>query len=276
MFNKSKDLGLILAIIFASTVISGSLVFFGLQFAPKSQGFKVEDFEQALDNYVQKQQQKQQQLQQQQLQQQIDSQPTGSANQQTEKTAILASKVKKVSPADHIRGNAKANISLIEYSDFECPFCKSFHPTTNQILAAYGDKVNIVYRHWPLPFHEPMASKEAVASECANELGGNDKFWGMVDLMFENTTSNGNGLSEKDLLQFSSQLGLDQGQFKSCLDSGKYDKKIKSDLADGEKAGVSGTPGNILINNKTGEAYMLDGARPFVSFQMVIDDMLKK
>ena len=97
---------------------------------------------------------------------------------------------------DHIYGNPDAAISLIEYSDFECPFCKNFHATAKKLVDAYDGQVNWVYRHYPLDFHNPGAQSQAEASECANEIGGNDMFWLYTNAIYERTTS-----SEESLLR---------------------------------------------------------------------------
>lgn len=104
---------------------------------------------------------------------------------------------RKVTPGrDHIRGDAKAEVSLVENSAFECPFCKSLHATPSALLERHGHRVNWVFRHFPLAFHEPAARREAVASECATKLGGNEAFWKFADAVFAATRSNGQGLSE--------------------------------------------------------------------------------
>lgn len=175
---------------------------------------------------------------------------------------------------DHIRGNPDAKISLISYSDFECPFCKKFKPTTDQVLAAYGDKVNFVYRHFPLSFHQ-NAQKEAEASECIAELGGNDAFWKFHDYIFDKTTSNGTGFALDQLPVAAKAAGVDETKFKSCLDSGKYAQLVAKDETDGQAAGVNGTPGNILLNNDTKKSQLISGAQPFSNFQSAIDAMLQ-
>lgn len=263
MINK-KDLGLVLAIIFASVVISGSLVFFGLQLAKTPAHVNVDDIEQAFDSYVKKQQTQQQQAQQ---KQQVDKKQ-------------LASNLKKVTADDHVRGNRNAKVSLVEYSDFECPYCKVFHKAIQQVSAAYPTQVNIVYRHFPLSFHEPMATKEAIASECVNEIGGNDKFWQYSDMVYERTTSNGTGMDDKKILAVINDIGINQAKFQACIASGKYDQKIKQQIAEGDQAGVTGTPGDFLVNNQTGEIVGLAGAIPFNDgtaddMKPMIDAMLK-
>ena len=167
---------------------------------------------------------------------------------------------------DHIRGNTKAMVAVIEYSDFECPFCQRVHPTYQQIMDTYGDKVMWVYRHYPLPFH-PNAEPAAIASECANELGGNDVFWKFADKLF---SSQGEWAYEK----YAGELGLDEAAFKTCLDNGKYAKHVQDDMSGGSAAGVNGTPGNIVLNLKTKESQLVSGAVPFASFQSAIDAML--
>ena len=126
--------------------------------------------------------------------------------------------VRRVSPArDHIYGNPDAEISLIEYSDFECPFCKRFHPTAKKVVEAYVGKVNWVYHHFPLEFHNPGAQKEAEVSECANELGGNEAFWKYADLIYARTRSNGRGFPLENLTPLAEEIGLDGIKFKVTI-----------------------------------------------------------
>lgn len=185
-----------------------------------------------------------------------------------------AKDVPKVSAADHVRGDRNARIALIEYSDLECPFCKTFHPTVKQVLDAYKGQAMWGYRHYPLSFHA-NAQKEAEASECANELGGNDAFWKYIDAIYERTTSNGTGFALEKLGPLAAEIGLNEGAFKVCLDSGKYEKFVKDQMLGGSSAGVTGTPGNILLDTKTGKTRLISGALPFASFKSAIDEMLK-
>jgi len=169
---------------------------------------------------------------------------------------------------DHIRGNPKATIAVVEYSDFECPFCQRHHPTMQQIMDTYKDDVVWVYRHFPLSFH-PNAQKAAEASECANELGGNDAFWKFTDGVFTL-----DALSNDAFVTIAKNIGLSEATFKTCLDSGKYAKHVTDEMAAGQAAGVSGTPGNIVVNLKTGENRLISGAVPFASFKTAIDALL--
>ena len=185
-----------------------------------------------------------------------------------------AQKAKPVSNSDHIRGNKDAKITLLEFSDLECPFCKSFHPTMQEVMKTYGDKVRFVYRHFPLSFHA-NAAKEAEASECIAELGGNDAFWNFVDKIFERTTSNGTGFALDKLGPLASELGVDQSQFQSCLDSGRYEKLVKEQTADGALAGVNGTPSTFIIDSK-GNSQVVVGAQPITAIKTIIDQYLAK
>ncbi len=175
---------------------------------------------------------------------------------------------------DHIYGNPDARISLIEYSDFECPYCKRFHPTAKQAIDASEGRVNWVYRHFPLGFHNPLAQKEAEASECASEIGGNDGFWRYADALYERTRSNGNGFPVDGLVPLAAELGLDQARFSKCLESGRYADRVKEDLREGEAIGISGTPGNILLDNETGRVRVVSGAVPLARLRTAIDQLL--
>lgn len=178
-----------------------------------------------------------------------------------------------VTAQDHIRGNINAKVVLIEYSDLECPFCKRFDPTMKQIIKEYGDKIAWVYRHYPLPFHQ-NAQKEAEASECAAELGGNDTFWEYIDAILERTTSNGTGFELAKLVPLAEELGIDKTKFKTCLDSGTYAQKIKGGIDSAAKGGVNGTPATIIIP-ATGKRDIISGALPFEQIKQQLDQILK-
>jgi protein-disulfide isomerase len=160
------------------------------------------------------------------------------------------------------RGPAGAPIQIIEFSDFQCPFCLRAHPTILQVLKTYGDKVRLVYRHYPLPNH-PNARPAAEASACADEQG---KFWEYHDRLFENQSK----LTDADLKQYASALGLDATKFNECLDSHKYASQVQDDLEAGDAVGVSGTPA-FFINGR-----VLSGAQPFEAFKRVIDEELAR
>jgi len=177
-----------------------------------------------------------------------------------------------VSDKDHILGNKNADVVLIEYSDFECPFCKRFHATMQQVVKEYGNKVAWVYRQYPLGFHA-NAQKEAEATECAAEQGGNEAFWKYTDQIIERTTSNGTGFALDKLVPLASELGLNGNKFKQCLDSGKYAQHVKDDMEGGSKAGIEGTPGTVVIG-KNGKKEFITGALPYDQIKPLIDKVL--
>ena len=183
-------------------------------------------------------------------------------------------KAKPITTKDHIRGNKDAKITILEFSDLECPFCQRFHLTMQEVMKTYGDKVRWTYRHFPLSFHA-NAQKEAEASECVAELGGNDAFWTYIDKIFERTTANGTGFALDKLGPLAAEVGVDQSQFQSCLDTGKYEKLVKEQIEDGTKAGVSGTPSTFVINPK-GESQLIVGAQPIEALKTAIDQSLSE
>jgi protein-disulfide isomerase len=192
--------------------------------------------------------------------------------------AEAAKGVKPVSGEDHIRGNVNAPVKLIEFSDFECPFCKSFHSAMKQVMDEYGKdgKVAWVYRHFPLDEIHSKARKEAQASECAAELGGNDAFWAYADRLFEVTPSN-NRLDLALLPQIAMDIGLDRAKFEACLKGddkgGKYAAHIEADYRDAAASGGSGTPFSLVIGPK-GEIYPINGAQPFEAVKAIVDAAL--
>ncbi len=208
----------------------------------------------------------------------IEKQQGTQRKAQEERNRVAQEKAKnvpKVSGRDHIYGNPQAKISLIEYSDFECPFCKTFHPNPKKVVEAFEGKVNWVYRHYPLQFHNPGAQKQAEASECAAELGGDDAFWKYTDLVYERTTSNGKGFPLENLVPLAEEIGLDKDAFQVCLESEKYAEQVQKDLKDAQASGISGTPGTIILNNDSGAAKLVSGAQPVEAMKAVVEELLK-
>lgn len=179
-----------------------------------------------------------------------------------------------VTPTDHILGNPNAKIVIVEYSDTECPFCKSFHGTMNRIIGEYGNggKVAWAYRHFPIPKHT-KAPKEAEATECANKLGGNVKFWEYTNKIFEITTGN-DQLDPAELPKIAQAIGLDVTAFNACLASGEMKAIVDANIASGNKAGVRGTPHSIVLVDKK-VVTTIDGAQPYEAVKATIDGLLK-
>lgn len=180
----------------------------------------------------------------------------------------------KLSKSDHIFGSPDADIIIFEYSDTECPFCKRFHETMTEVMDTYGanGKVAWVYRHFPLVQIHSKAPKEAEATECAAELGGNDGFWNYLNTLMEVTPSN-NGLDLAILPDIAEQVGLDRGKFQACLDSGKYASIVDDQYNQGIKDGARGTPHSIAVV-KDGENFIISGAQPFINVQSTIEAAL--
>jgi len=194
--------------------------------------------------------------------------------EEQERPNRLARNVPPPSKDDHVYGNSTAPITLIEYSDFECPYCKRFHDTAKQLVDRSDGKVDLVYRHFPLDFHNPGAEKEAEASECVAELGGNGAFWKFADAIYTRTHSNGKGFPLENLAPLAVELGLDKDAFQKCLDSGRMAARVRHDLDTGTKAGVQGTPGNILRNNRNGEVVAVQGAQPYERLSEAVQTLL--
>ena len=172
------------------------------------------------------------------------------------------SAVTPIQDSEYVFGDKNAKVQIIEYTDFECPFCSRHYATAKQIKSDYGNKIAFVTRHFPLSFH-PEAQKAAEASECAGEQG---KYWQMYDKIFEaNLAGNMNVAKWKAEAK---SLGLNSSKFDSCLDDGKYAKKVADDMASGAAAGVTGTPATFI----NGE--LVSGAVPFANFKQIIDNLL--
>lgn len=185
----------------------------------------------------------------------------------TDSPEDLAEKVAEVTNEDHIKGDLDAKVFLIEYSDYQCSYCKTFHTTAQQVYDEYDGQVAWVYRHFPLDSIHPLARSAAVASECIATLGGNEAFWKFTDAVL----AGGGDLSNLESLAV--KAGVNSSAFKECLDKGEYEDDVEKDYQSGLAAGVNGTPGNIILNSN-GEAWSIPGALPFAQLKTIIDQAL--
>jgi len=190
---------------------------------------------------------------------------TNAAPTQQQPTPSETGDISKISPVgkdDHVQGDKNAKVTLIEYSDFQCPFCSRHVPTLDKILADYQGKVRLVFRNFPLTSLHPYAQKAAEAAECA---GDQNKFWEMHDKLFANQDA----LTVDNLKQYAKDLGLDSSKFDSCLDSGKYVERISTQATEAQAAGITGTPGTFVGST------LVKGAYPYDTFKQIIDSLLK-
>lgn len=210
----------------------------------------------------------------------VVAQPSGSPTPTAQQPSGQPSGPVKVSvDNDPVLGDKNAPVTLIEFSDYECPFCKrAFTDVLPELKKTYIDtgKVKLVYRDFPLSFHA-NAQKEAEAAECARSQSNDVTYFKFHDQIFTQTTAGGTGLALTQLPVIAKNLGLNVNQFQQCLDSGKFKDEVAKDIADGSAAGVSGTPSWIIgTSSKDGqvEGQLIVGAQPFSAFKTIIDEKL--
>lgn len=167
-----------------------------------------------------------------------------------------------VSKDDRILGDKDAPITIVEFSDLQCPYCSKFHTTMNQIARDFKGQVRWVYKHFPLESIHPFAKKAALATECAGDQG---KFWEYTNHLFENQSK----INNEFLKESAKNLKLDSGKFDKCLDGEKYLSKVNNDIAEGKKAGVAGTPASF-INGK-----LIKGAESYETIKRMIGEASK-
>ncbi len=191
-----------------------------------------------------------------------------------------------INNSDHILGNPNAPIKIVEYSDPSCPYCRMFHNTMRQIMNEYGatGKVAWIYRHYTLDKPDangnilhPNANHEAQALECANQIGGNDKFWEYANRLYDITPSvtinSLQGLDQNQLPEIATYINIDKNKFRECLNSGKFKALVDQQYLDGVNAGASGTPYSIMITSK-GKMIPINGAYPYSNLKTIIDSLL--
>jgi len=202
------------------------------------------------------------------------AQPQANNAQQT----VSLDNIIPITAEDHIRGNPNAPIKIVEYSDFECPFCKRFHlETMTQIMEEYGESGQVawVYRHFPLDSLHPVKARlEATVSECVAEIGGNDAFWRFADAFFAVSPSNNKTEVETVIPQIIGQLGLSMDAIDECVTSGKYDQHIQDNIDNAIATGGQGTPWSIIVI-QDGQMFPVNGAQPYSAVKSIIDIALK-
>lgn len=175
----------------------------------------------------------------------------------------------EVKSSDYVRGSSDAPVTVVTYTDLECPYCKSFHPSMQRVMSEYAGKVKWIYRNFPLSFHV-NAQKEAEAAECVGKLGGAETYWKFVDAIFERTTSNGTGFALADLYPLAKEVGVSESRFRTCLDQGEMTSKVLADLQEGSNYGVQGTPTSFI------NGMPVEGAVPYEQLKAAIDQVLAK
>ena len=250
LFSSALSASLLLNLAYAQTPVSSPSIDQIVQSLEKSGAL-----DRAIDRGIERYRQKQ-----------INAAKAKQEKEDTQK-AELAKNARAVDVKnDFIYGKPDAVVSIIEYSDFECPFCKQFGDIPIKVVDSMPSQVNLVWRNLPLPFHDPMASKEAAAAVCAAKQGGNDAFWKYSEGIFKNTRSNGQGIPNTNgtdpLITLAKEQGMNIEKFSTCVSSEEVKNQINADLEDGQHAGINGTPGVILINHKTGAFNVLAGAVP--------------
>lgn len=185
--------------------------------------------------------------------------------------AELAENMDAISENDHIRGNPDAAVYFIEYSDIECPFCKSLHDTLLRLMDEYGKEGNLawVYRHFPIERNHPTAATVSHATECVAELSDNETFWKYLDQLFVETPQNTN-LDLDRLPEIAVEHGIDLAMFEECMESERHVPVIARHLENGANSGVQGTPYNIIMT-RSGKKYPVNGAQPYEIMRSIVE-----
>ena len=194
-----------------------------------------------------------------------------SGNDAVQPPAPEVKKPSDVKDGEHILGNKGAKVTLIEFSDFQCPFCGRFAPVAERLVSESQGKVRLVYRHFPLDSIHPLAHKAANASECVASLRGNDVFWKYHKELYANQS----GLSDAMLVDSAVKAGVNRAAFQSCLNASKFESVVKAQQSEGESIGVQGTPATFVIA-ADGSFELIPGALDFNGAKAYIDRALAK
>lgn len=180
--------------------------------------------------------------------------------------------VAPVTDRDHIKGNPAAPVKIVEFSDFECIFCKNFHPTMKTILEEYEGQVAWVYRHFVTGLFS-KSDYSAAAAECAAEQGGDNAFWAFADEYFATTPSN-NLIDLAEIPRIAERVGLDRNQLEECIQSGRHDERIREHTDNAVASGAQGTPYSVVIG-PDGRTDVINGNQPLEVVRLIIERALR-
>lgn len=251
--QKLSQTGLILAIVFASLVVGGSLVFLGSKFAGPSGTAELLKDNPKLAELVEQ------------------------MKKEEEKGKITAP-YEEIVENDAVHGDKDAPVTLVEFSDYQCPFCRRhFVQTMSQIEKNFiaSGKLKHVFRDFPLSFHAD-AMGAAMAAECARDQKGDEEYFNMHDKIFEGQQKLGSGtvdIPSADLRTYARELKLDMTDFETCMATEKFKEEIQKDIVDGSRFGVEGTPGFVITNGKVSK--LISGAVPYAVFESDINALLQ-
>lgn len=178
-----------------------------------------------------------------------------------------------ISASDHIYGNPAAPITIIEYSDLDCPFCERFHETLEQLVAEYPNDVRWVYRHFPLSFHQ-FAYDESMIAECVGRIGGNQKFWDILPPLLSTPSSSSSEFQLEPLLSAAADIGISKAELQSCYEAKEFANTIDTQMANAAATGGSGTPWSIIVL-PDGTYRSINGAQPYTVVKAMIDEILQ-
>lgn len=198
------------------------------------------------------------------------TQPTAKVPEVAQKT-----EVRPVDSTDYVRGNPNAPITVVEYSDYDCPFCKNFHDTMNTVMKEFGvgGKVAWTYRQYPIAQLHPNAPRISEAAYCVGDLGGTDAFWKYSDLVFNEREVNAKTEMTR-LPEFAEKAGVKRADFNGCLESGKNKSRVEASLQEGSLAGAQGTPYSIVMVGD--QQAVINGAQPYPVVKQIIENLIKQ
>lgn len=183
-------------------------------------------------------------------------------------TAAQLSEIPEVTDEDWSRGASNPVITLVEYSDYDCPFCARFHPTVQAMVDEFPDQVAWVYRHLPLDNIHPNARAKSEIAECVGSLGGEQAFWSFTDLMFEEQ-----GLTVAQSIEAAGRVGVNVSAVQTCYDEGRFAEAVEADVAGATEIGVTGTPGTVIVT-ADGEYELINGALPEAQVRQLVENYL--
>lgn len=193
---------------------------------------------------------------------------TNNAAQPTQPTETGEINLQPVADADWLRGDKNAEITIVEFSDIDCPYCQRFHDTMNQVLDEYDGDVNWVYRHFPLTSLHPNSFTKSEATECVGKLGGNDKFWEYLDKLFADQT-----ITVNKLASVAGEIGVSSTKVQECMDAHEFTNKIQNQTNQATTAGGRGTPYGVILAGD--QKIPINGALPIENIRTQLDSILQ-